>query len=130
MSMCKVGDLSGSLLNEAVAKAEGIAYVTSHHGYRPSIHREFDPEGPAHEFPYPHSLGMYVYYKPSEEWDVGGPIIERERIHIDPSAEDEPGEPYWMATTAHGIGHGPTPLIAAMRCYVAHKFGPTEEIDL
>jgi len=60
----------------------------------------------------------------SSNWLLGGPIIEREKIQI------------WCAGPLWGAGHGKwkrfesgdTPLIAAMRCYVAGKLG--SEIDI
>ena len=64
----------------------------------------------------------------STDWAQGGPIIERERICPCPSSHAV-GSP-WSATdfTGHITHFGPTPLIAAMRCYVASKLG--DEIDL
>lgn len=67
-------------------------------------------------------------YKPSAYWWQGGPIIERERIELSP-AHNEIGEPDgWNATMPPydpwpGT-HGPTPLIAAMRAFVASKGTP------
>jgi hypothetical protein len=63
-------------------------------------------------------------FEPSENWADGGPIIERERIRLDPRG-------VWVA--AHDTCEwteysGPTPLIAAMRCYVASKLGDEIEI--
>lgn len=60
----------------------------------------------------------------STEWRFGGPIIERERITIDA------GQHGWL-WVARKVAHettGPTPLVAAMRCYVASKLG--DEVDL
>ena len=77
----------------------------------------------------PHN--SHLHYSPTTDWAQGGPIIERELItviaHFDfpdwtawtPAPECEDGE-------AHGIG--PTPLIAAMRCYVASKLGDEVEV--
>ena len=64
----------------------------------------------------------------STDWAQGGPIIERERIGIDC---DDQG--VWFASfdlsaeTALGSS-ALTPLIAAMRCYVASKLG--NEVNL
>jgi hypothetical protein len=67
----------------------------------------------------------------STNWEQGGPIIEREGITITHYGND--WEDAWSARK--GDGHwkgketyGPTPLIAAMRCYVASKLG--DEIDV
>ena len=74
-------------------------------------------------------------YRPSTKWNQGGAIIQRELI----SVINTHGS-MWAATTypvhqvyqdhteAHFQGIGPTPLIAAMRCYVATKLG--DEVDL
>lgn len=66
-------------------------------------------------------------FLPSTDWTEGGPIIEREKIDL---ASPNPIDPTWCAMqwrVAHGM-KGPTPLIAAMRCYVASKFG--EEVEI
>lgn len=62
---------------------------------------------------------------PSTDWSQGGPIIERESISVCP-ASDAP----WMACDSQGKNRhtGPTPLIAAMRCFVASKLG--NEVDI
>jgi hypothetical protein len=58
----------------------------------------------------------------STDWAQGGPIIEREGIAVGKSWES------WKAFTDTSTGEGPTPLIAAMRCYVASKLGDTVNI--
>lgn len=67
---------------------------------------------------YPHLLTRYTI-----DWAQGGPIIEWEKIALIPPNEriDE-----WEAVhpeRMHDEQYGPTPLIAAMRCYVASKLG-------
>jgi hypothetical protein len=66
---------------------------------------------------------------PSTDWSQGGPIIEREGISITKSAHPTG---YWLADVgpdgAVKAGTGPTPLIAAMRCFVASKLGDEIEI--
>jgi hypothetical protein len=69
-------------------------------------------------------------YRPSTDWTQGGPIIERERIFVRPKTVGG-----WRCWIYDGKGegikfdqHGPTPLIAAMRCYVASKLG--DEVDV
>ncbi len=58
------------------------------------------------------------------QWEFGGPIIEREKIQI-----KENGHGHWFAKIGKGKWmRGLTPLIAAMRCYVASKLG--DGIDL
>lgn len=66
------------------------------------------------------------------DWSQGGPIIERERIELIPPKNESDLD--WMAVWLNsedveaGIQNGPTPLIAAMRCYVASKLGNEVEI--
>lgn len=64
-------------------------------------------------------------YSPSTEWDDGGPIIEREKIKVEPQRLSD----RWQAEKwgPYALALGKTPLIAAMRCYVASKFG--DEVD-
>jgi len=62
-------------------------------------------------------------FSPSTDWAQGGPIIEREKMTLEWTGED------WMAYIRHDEEYfGPTPLIAAMRCYVASKMG--DEVEL
>ena len=55
----------------------------------------------------------------STDWAQGGPIIARERITLEWTGEG------WNAYIRHDDEYpdGPTPLVAAMRCYVASKLG-------
>lgn len=70
-------------------------------------------------------------FSPSTDWAQGGPIIERESIAV-----GDAGGGSWVAVKSWADGFfsafvvydGPTPLIAAMRCYVASKIG--KEIDV
>ena len=70
----------------------------------------------------------------STDWAQGGPIIERERIELSFLSFDEIDEalPIWHACKyVRGVlkeEQGPTPLIAAMRCYVASKLGEIVEV--
>ena len=57
------------------------------------------------------------------DWAQGGPIIERERIEL-----EHDGFIWWARIKADEEYSGPTPLIAAMRCYVASKLGDTIDI--
>ena len=70
----------------------------------------------------------YVAY--STVWNVGGPIIEREGISIEYVWHIDGRTPtrLWVAEIngLNAMG-GQTPLLAAMRAYVASKFG--EEVD-
>jgi hypothetical protein len=94
----KTSELTGAALDWAVAKCEG---------YR----LDLVPEDS---------------YTPSTDWSQGGPIIEREGISI--VQQGDAAE--WVASVYnhheddwHLHTNGPTPLIAAMRCYVASKLG-------
>ena len=66
----------------------------------------------------------------STDWAQGGPIIEREKIQLLPSIT-KCEQPWHSSNPANDyVSHqyGPTPLIAAMRCYVASKLG--DEVDV
>jgi hypothetical protein len=63
----------------------------------------------------------------STDWAQGGPIIEREGMCI--SRTNKTREEPWAALIdGYYWIDGPTPLIAAMRCYVASKLGA--EVDI
>lgn len=69
--------------------------------------------------------GKYRYY--STDWAYGGPIIERERILLDLVGPDD--DPEWEGRIVGvWMEYGPTPLIAAMRCYVGSKLGNEVEV--
>ena len=67
-------------------------------------------------------------FSPSTDWNQGGPIIEQEDMKI--TRWDD--YPNW--TAHHPLDpnrfslRGDTPLIAAMRCYVASKLGDEVEV--
>ena len=81
-------------------------------------------------------------FNPSTKWTQGGPIIEREKIGVWWATHyvDEDGVEYgnhWYAEPGctddnadkpYSVAFGPTPLIAAMRCYVASKLGDEVEV--
>ena len=79
----------------------------------------------------------------STNWAQGGPIIEREITKLFrnvggswsamilkdvPIPPEERGTSLALTHRAQWNGAGPTPLIAAMRCYVASKLGDTVEV--
>jgi len=69
--------------------------------------------------------GCGTPYSPSSDWSQGGPIIEREGISTQKLISG------WMASYEDIYNlpiYGQTPLIAAMRCYVASKLG--EEVEV
>lgn len=61
----------------------------------------------------------------SSDWEAGGPVIEKERIHVAPM----PGKGWvWCAVVVSETGKGAwqegrTPLVAAMRALVASRYG-------
>jgi len=104
----KTNELSRTALNWAVGKCEGVV------------------NGDALDIGFIKEGG----YTPSTDWAQGGPIIEREVITLI--------HPRWDCWTAHKYDErdeeesytldGLTPLIAAMRCYVASKLGDEVEV--
>ena len=75
-------------------------------------------------------MGAYTRY--STEWAHGGPIIEREWLDITPWPNESREDMRWHCQQHDSGGdcaqYGPTPLIAAMRCYVASKLGKIVEV--
>ena len=111
----KTSELSGAALDWAVATCEGYTDLHKIEGRMPH-----EPQ-----------LGIFPPYREygvmdlselafSSDWDRGGWIIERERIAIRGWDGEE-----WVADIRSGFCEqfGATPLIAAMRCYVASKLG-------
>jgi hypothetical protein len=115
----KTRELTGAALDWAVAVCEGAT-------------EEWRDDGPFfwRGVPCIRVGGHDVEYSPATDWAQGGPIIERERIHVCPIVyNDLPATECWVdAYHPKGSFYGPTALIAAMRCYVASKMG--EEIDI
>lgn len=106
----KAANLSGAALDWAVAKCENKNFELV------ESFLDYYDEG-----------GMHY----ADDWSQGGPIIEREGIGLDQYSD----YPRWEAFTpapeqasGYTTGKGPTPLIAAMRCYVASKLGDEVEI--
>ena len=100
MTQVKTADLTGAALDWAVAKCEGLStYIEVVEGF-----------------------------KPSTDWIQGGPIIECEQLSMVPSICGD----FWAArkyTEPVVLSFdGETPLIAAMRCYVASNLGNTVDI--
>ena len=123
----KTSELTGAALNWAVAKADGKSPKIDCTSFQDAfIYRVYLGWSYAYS-----SSGSIVEYEPSTDWAEGGPIIEREGIGLDQYAD----YPKWQAFTpapeqpsGHCVCNGPTPLIAAMRCYVASKLG--DEVDV
>lgn len=112
----KVSELQGPALDWAVAECEGLQPYTK--GAEWWI-RVTDPRDGSIDY-----CEMPQY---STDWSQGGPIIEREEISIERITSA-----LWTATLQSGPAvseaDGPTPLIAAMRSYVASCLG--DEIKL
>lgn len=100
----KTSELTGAALDWAVAKAEGIVWEQGD--------LDAGEYGPG--------------FAPATNWAQGGPIIEREGINIGCHLDGAE----WVARNYWGECEsiGPTPLIAAMRCLVASRFGDEVEI--
>lgn len=67
------------------------------------------------------------WFHPTTNWSQAGEIIERTRMVFDFDEDRQ------MFSAAYGdvhVGSGPTHLVAAMRCYVASKFGDELEAHL
>lgn len=104
----KTSELTGAALDWAVAKCEG----TLGHYVQPNEKRGTT------KWEVVASTRRY-----STDWAQGGPIIEREGLTLTHQADR------WAAQTdADLFAYGPTPLIAAMRCYVASKLG--DDVDV
>lgn len=108
-------DLTGAALDWAVARCEGA--------YAPSVDTDIDG---AKRINYG---GMYPEW--STDWAAAGPIIEREWLDITPWPNESDEELRWQCKQHDSIDcvkFGPTPLIAAMRCFVASRLGDEIEI--
>lgn len=132
----KTSELEGVLLDAAVALALGAEYViVNGEGCHALVSQQETP-GFALSGCQIDRLSAYRKFRPSTDWSDGGPIIERECIWISPVFFDAFDEfapftvDYWEATDSRTgrRGQGATPLIAAMRAYVASKLG--DEVEL
>ena len=119
----KTSELQGTALDWAVAQCEGIETKN----YSGALTIRYDGD----------------WWQPSTDWSQGGPIIEREKIGVWWATHyvDDDGVEYgnhWYAEMGCtdenvdsrycGVADGPTPLITAMRCYVASRLGDEVEI--
>ena len=113
----KTADLVGPAIDWAVAQCESVEVEYINDGITRCLLRVSPFTG---------------MYRPSVDWSQGGPIIERERITINQGRDliasiwhpssDLKGNWYRFKQT------GPTPLIAAVRCFVASRLG--DEVDI
>jgi len=117
-------DLTGTALDWAVATAEQASIEI---GLRKQVlfdTHEDDPPAGVNE----HDDTRWQVFNPSENWAQAGPIIERETITIDWAHRMKwearlyvPDQEPWVMT-------GPTPLVAALRCFVASKLGDEADV--
>lgn len=113
----KTSELIGPALDWAVEFIEGGCKAEPRANYW--LERWIDPER------------RYLCESASTNWAQGGPIIEREEICIQrrPGRSDGWGAHYSKKSEGqHFYSVGPTPLIAAMRAFVASKLGDEVEI--
>jgi hypothetical protein len=120
----KVSELSGPLLDLWVARAEGLdrPYISNGRCWdHKSSGLHYEGDGVAH----------MATFEPSSDWEQGGEIIEREMIelrhfndgwcaNIKNQSMHFYGTDYSTLSSGNRIN---TPLIAAMRAYVASKYG-------
>jgi hypothetical protein len=110
----KTSELQGAALDWAVHTAQGLSDE-----YCVVVDNIYGPQWRGPEY--------------STSWQEGGPLIEREFLHIHGSVKSN-GDTDWCSLKVHETktgchkGHGPTPLIAAMRCFVASRLGDTVNI--
>jgi hypothetical protein len=105
----KTSELTGAALDWAVAKCEGHT----------------DSKDFAWYYDRRNTFNFSI------NWAQGGPIIEREWLDVTPWPNESNEQLQWQCQQHDNIdciAFGPTPLIAAMRCYVASKLGDIVEI--
>lgn len=117
MKTIKTADLTGAALDWAVAKCEGRTPTLNMNSHGRVWHGWWLVTGGEYE-------RMPNY---STNWAQGGPIIDREKIGPTWSVLWQQWVVPHPRSAALGL-LGPTPLIAAMRCYVASKLGDSVEI--
>jgi hypothetical protein len=116
MKRAKTSELAGAALDWAVAKCEGLApYIVG--GLLRPRYRDNERSRATHTLP-----------KYSTDWAEGGPIIERERIHLTAGVNWMAEMFFARAPSVEVKEFGSTPLIAAMRCYVKSKLGNEVEV--
>lgn len=130
--MVRIEDLTETDLNWLVGAIEMESGLVDRG--RPAHKFAFDPERHANEHGTPDDMYQYVYYEPCSSYSTGGPIMDRWRIGTNWVLGA------WTATlTEYGVsapqgstpltetlqysGHGPTRLLAAMRCLVQCHYG-------
>ena len=109
----KTSELTGAALDWAVAKCENILHPWGYIRVQDGRTMWITPGD--HE-----TADAWHQYSPSTDWAQGGPVIEWENIALYPHGDGTYEAEVFLNPKR---GAGPTPLIAAMRCYVASKLG-------
>lgn len=113
----KTSELSDTALDWAVAKCEGYTNL------RKNPHRFSNDmlvmTAPRAEFGVTYLCDLDY----STSWGLGGPLLEREIARL-----EDLGDEGWEACGYGFTATGPTPLIAAMRCFVSSRLGDEVEI--
>lgn len=111
----KTSKLTDHALDWAVARAEGMEAF------------QIKANGPVH---LRRMVGCSpTAFRPSTNWAQGGPIIEREKMWVSwVESNYKHIDGCWSAYVRSRICYGPTPLIAAMRSFVASKLGDEVEV--
>lgn len=112
----RTSELIGPALDWAVAKAEGYEVALSEATRLVIIRRQ----------------NVVDYFDPSTNWGWGGPITEREHINTDWVGSEWSAKSWALldgkVLQQTGYAYGLTPLVSAMRCFVASKLG--DEVDV
>lgn len=106
-------------------KDGGFAVPNNHGGYTPVLLKNTHDKWFKQCDGYPWDRDQ-VIWQPSTDPSQAYPIIFREKLSVNSC----PDGVTWFSTNPsyERTQHGPTPLIAAMRCYVASKLGDEVEI--
>ena len=121
----ETSQLTGMALDWAVAKAQGAKGVRLH------TYRCFEPLPPVWVVDWEFDWIELSSISYSTDWAHGGPIIEREGITVGPwdtSPFMAHRGAYSTVCSRNTRMVGPTPLIAAMRCFVASKLGDAVDV--
>ncbi|HDR9163650.1 TPA: DUF2591 family protein [Burkholderia vietnamiensis] len=113
----KISELTGAQLDQWVARAEGKCYTTNPREWGNALINHLGRLSIAKT-----SWDCAKYFEPSSNWGHGGPIIDRERICVAFRGGKQwvAGYPDWPWEAGYA---GTTALVAAMRAYVASKYG-------
>lgn len=120
MKQIKVSEASGVVLNWLVAKCDGHNVAIHNTGAVYLVDTPWKTK--------PTTLKWIATWQPSEAWAQGGPIIDKFKPQFIQSFSDRVTVQRINGEGENFVQHGPTLLIAAMRCYVVSKLGETVEI--